>query len=90
MLLVRYVGTGSGVTIPGVGEIQPGGVIDVPDEVGRRLIERPDFEEVYELRSVSLPSASIEYTSASSSTDITVTATVTNTQTEQSEEVKEE
>jgi len=89
MLRVRYVGTGSGVTIPGVGEVQPGGVIDVPDEVGRRLVERPDFEEMYELRSVSLPSASIEYTSASSSTDITVTTTVTD-QTEQTEEVKEE
>ena len=85
MLRVRYVGTGSGVTIPGVGEIQPGGVIDVPDEVGRRLIERPDFEEVREEASYVSPSA--EYTSASSSTDVTVTTTVTD-QTEQ--EVKEE
>ena len=81
---VRYVGTGSGVTIPGVGEVQPGGVIYVPDEVGRRLIERPDFEEV----EASYVSPSTEYTSNSSSTDITVTTTVTDVQTEQ--EVKEE
>ena len=86
MLRVRYVGTGSGVTIPGIGEVQPGGVIDVPDEVGRRLVERPDFEEVREEASYVSPSA--ECTSASSSADITVTTTVTNTQTEQ--EVKEE
>ena len=77
MLRVRYVGTGSGVTIPGIGEVQPGGVIDVPDEVGRKLIERPDFNEVREVEP-SYVSPSAEYASNSSSTDITVTTTVTD------------
>jgi len=92
-LLVKYTGTGSGVTIPGIGEVKPGDVVDTPEEIGLQLIQRPDFERVDKTFSTSeetsYVSSSAEYTSVSSSTDITVTTTVTD-QTEQTEEVKEE
>jgi len=44
---IKYIGTaGSKVFLPGFGEFEKGVAVEVNDDIGKKLVRRPDFEEV--------------------------------------------